>query len=315
MRRYRFITFVALLFVAVTPISARQETAADWKQQVEQWRTAREADLLKEDGYLAIAGLSFLKPGANIVGSNPSSDVVLPAGRAPGRAGRITVQAQDVVRFEPEAGVAVTLNGKPAAGTIQLREADAQGGTPADRLGIGRLTLHLHRSGDRLALRLRDPESPSRRSFSGLRWFPLDEQWRIAGRFIKYDTPRQVQIQNILGDVETVASPGELEVTLEGTTVRLVALAASRGRLWLVFSDASSPELTYRIRFLYTDPPDAQGRVVADFNRAYNPPCAYNPFTTCPLPPRQNRLSVAIRAGERNYPGKKHPTATVQGAR
>jgi uncharacterized protein (DUF1684 family) len=296
-------TFALLSLLLSALTSALPDSPpADWAAEVERWRETREADLKKEDGWLSVAGLYFLHDGVNTVGADSRADVVLPDEAAPAAAGRMIYEGGRV-RFEPAAGVATSLNGRAVGGPVTLAAADAAADRQADRLTIGRITLQLHPSGGRLGVRLRDPESPYRRGFTGLRWFAVDPKWRIAGRLVPYDTPRNVEIQNILGDVETMQSPGEVEAAVNGTVVRLVALKAARGRLWLIFSDRTAGDLTYRIRFLYTDPPDASGAVVVDFNRAYNPPCAYNPHTTCPLPPRQNRLPVAVTAGERKYAG------------
>lgn len=297
------LTALAGLVLAVAPAGA--DARATWIEQVQTWRATREADLRKPDGWLAVAGLHFLRHGVTTVGAARTADLRLPAGSAPAAAGRF-ISEGGRVRFEPAPGVLVTLNDTPITGSVPVALADATIPRPADRLQIGRISLQLHESGRRLGVRLRDPETPYRTQFTGLRWFPIDHAWRLTGRLIPYDAPRQVEVQNILGDIEPMISPGEVEAVIDGTPVRLVALQASRGRLWLVFSDATAADLTYRIRFLYTDAPDADGAVDLDFNRAYNPPCAFNPHTTCPLPPRQNRLPVRITAGEQKYHGPAH---------
>lgn len=261
------------------------------------WREQRERELVGPDGWLAVAGLFMLEPGPNTAGCDPANRIVLPADAAPPQAATF-VYEDGTVTVEAHAG-GITLNGAPLSGRQPLREASRSPQRPADRVGIGRLVLHLHRSGDRLALRLRDPESPIRTGFRGLRWFDIDPRWRVTGRFVPYDEPRPVVIQNILGDLEHYTSPGEVEFALDGRRLRLVPLT-SGARLWFIFSDATGGRDTYPIRFLYADPP-RDGRVVLDFNRAYSPPCAYNPYTTCPLPPPANRLPVAIAAGERIY--------------
>lgn len=261
------------------------------------WREQREQELRGPDGWLAVAGLFMLEPGPNTAGSDPANAIVLPDGAAPRRAATF-IYDNGTVTVEAHAG-GLTLNGEPLLGHRPLREASRSPQRPADRVGIGRLVLHLHRSGDRLALRLRDPESPIRTGFRGLRWFDIDPRWRVTGRFLPYDEPRPVVIQNILGDLEHYTSPGEVEFAIAGRTLRLVPLTSGQ-RLWFIFSDVTAGTETYPIRFLYADAPQ-DGRVVLDFNRAYNPPCAYNPYTTCPLPPPSNRLPVAVTAGERIY--------------
>ena len=256
------------------------------------WRIQRETDLKSGTGWLTVAGLVFLKPGTNTIGADPDSDVRLPDG-APQHAGQL-VREGAAVWFEPRAGSGLTLNGAPITARLAL--------TPRDRLVTGAVSFHLHESGDRLGVRIRDVNSELRRSFKGLRWFPVKDAWVVDARFVPYDAPRAITVANVLGDFERLTIPGDVVFTVQGEQVRLQA-AQSDKRLWLIFSDGGSGRDTYRIRFLYADPPDAEGHVSLDFNRAYNPPCAYNPYTTCPVPPPQNRLRIGVEAGERIYRG------------
>jgi len=279
------------------------------------WRDKREADLKAPDGWLSVSGLHFLEPGVSTIGTASSDKVSLPPGSIPAKAGRVRVEDGRVF-LTLSKGIDAKINGEPlkAGSEVELRDVSAPNvpekeKRPADKVTLGRVTIHVHHSGDRLALRVRDPESPIRRDFVGLRWFDIDPAWQIEGKFIPYDQPKQLQIPNVLGDQEAVESPGEVEVTIGGRTARLLALSAARGRLWFVFSDSTANiRETYRIRFLYADAP-VNGRVTLDFNRAYNPPCAYNPYTTCPLPPPQNKLQTPVPAGERAYAGP-HPEPT-----
>jgi uncharacterized protein (DUF1684 family) len=151
-------------------------------------------------------------------------------------------------------------------------------------------------------VRIRDVNSELRRSFKGLRWFPVRDEWIVDARFVPYEAPKAITVANVLGDFERLTVPGDVVFTVNGVEQRLQAAQAGR-RLWLIFSDGRSGRDTYRIRFLYADAPGADGRLTLDFNRAYNPPCAYNPYTTCPVPPPQNRLRIGIDAGERIYRG------------
>jgi uncharacterized protein len=256
--------------------------------ETEAWRVQREKDLKSETGWLTVAGLVFLKPGANTVGADPDSDVPLPAS-APKHAGKL-VRDANVVWFEPYPGAGLTLNGAPLDARVQLKSQD--------RLAAGTVSFHLHESGDRLGVRIRDVNSALRQSFKGLRWFPVRDEWIVEARFVPYDAPKPITVANVLGDFERLTVPGEVVFTVNGAEQRLQAAQAGR-RLWFIFSDGRSGRDTYRIRFLYADAPGPDGRITLDFNRAYNPPCAYNPFTTCPVPPPQNRLRIGIDAGER----------------
>ena len=285
--------------------SAAAQTTTPAPQTAEAWRDQYERDLRAEYGWLSVTGLTFLPEGTHTVGSDPASAAVLPAGHAPSHVGRIVVTDEGVtLHLQP--GVEALLNGKPAPPVVTLKTAQraAPGTTaaPADRVRVGKVEFHLHESGDRLALRVRDPESPIRVGFQGPRWFPVSESARVIATLKPFEQPRRVDVKNILGDNEPYSSPGQLEFPWEGRTVRLLAFTSTRGRLQLIFRDASVGRETYGTRYAYAEP-TGDGRYVIDFNRAYNPPCAYNPYTTCPTPPAQNILKVAIRAGEKIYDG------------
>lgn len=257
------------------------------------WRAFRETEFTAPDGWLGVAGLFFLDEGENLMGSNPRHPIVLPA-PAPPTAGRI-VQQGGRVFAELAPGVSAARDGTPVAGRVELRPAD--GDRAEDRLTIGRLVLHVHRSGERLAIRLRDPEHELYRSFPGLSWRPIDARWCASGRFVAHDRPRRLSIATTVGDVVEYESPGSVDVRVAGLSLRLLALRRA-GDLWIIFSDATAGRSSYKVRYLYAALPDAAGRVLLDFNRVHSPPCAYNPHTTCPLPPPENRLRVAIEAGE-----------------
>ncbi|MPZ17369.1 MAG: DUF1684 domain-containing protein [Luteitalea sp.] len=274
----------------------------EYRAEVERFRAEREASLKSDEGWLSVAGLFTLEEGAWKMGSADGNDIVLPGDAAPPLVGTVE-RSRDRVFVTLAEGVTPKLNDEPAPEAFELRSAEANPERPADQLRLGRLTLFLHRSGPRLALRLRDPEGPVMRSFTGMRWFPIDARYRIEARFTEYAAPRQVPGVNILGDPISMESPGEAELTIDGRAVRLQAWD-DNGRVWFVFRDRLAGSETYGIRELYADSPQ-DGRLLLDFNRSYNAPCAYNPYTTCPTPPSQNVLSdLAIPAGERLYEGK-----------
>jgi uncharacterized protein (DUF1684 family) len=300
---------VSVLVVAATAfLSARGTTPsistppAYDAAATEAWRAQRETALKGPDGWLSVAGLFFLKPGANTLGTDPASDIALPPGSAPEHAGRILFEnGRARLELEPEVLADATINKQPINGPVDLRGSSPAEHRPADLARIGRLTLLLHRSGERAAIRLRDPESPIRRDFTGVKWYPVEAKWQVTGTLTKFPEPRQLEVANVLGDVTDETSPGEVTVTLDGKTLKLLPLIED-GRLWFIFSDSLAGTENYRIRFLYADFPTGKStHVTLDFNRAYNPPCAYNPYTTCPLPPPQNRLRIPVRAGERAY--------------
>ena len=272
-------------------------------QELAKWRDRREADLKADDSWLTVAGLYFLNQGRNTFGSAPTNDIVLPAD-APAEAGVLEFDGSKVTLRAAEP---LAVNGTPAS-TAELRPA--ADGKPADRVTMGALTFFVHKSGDRVAIRLRDLNSDIRRGFSGLKWFAPNEAYRVIGRFEPYAQAKPMKVPNILGDFETYTAPGTVSFTLNGQPLKLEVYDAGTGenrRFFIVFRDLTSGKETYSsARFLSAPRPNAKGEVELDFNKAYNPPCAFNPYTTCPLPTPMNRLRVRIEAGELDY----HRSAT-----
>ena len=255
--------------------------AATYEMEIGKWRQAREAGLRADGGWLTVSGLFWLKPGANRFGSAPSNDIVLPAS-AP-----------------PTAGIFEFHDGKVTAqsgGGVRELKPDS-----ADALVLGPLTLAVIKRGDRYGIRMRDRDSRFRREFTGLHWFPVRENWRITARFVS--EPRKLPVANVIGQTEPMESPGYAVFRLDGREYRLYPVLEEPGatELFYIFRDQTSGRETYGAgRFLYSGLP-RDGTVVLDFNKAYNPPCAFTPFATCPLPPRENRLSTRIEAGEMKY--------------
>lgn len=266
-------------------------------KEVNEWRAKHEADYTRE--YVPLAGLFFLKPGVNTAGSAPASDIALPK-RIPAVIGRFVVENSGI-RFEPSAGSPVTLKGKNVTAPLVLK---SDGSDDYDELAIGDITFWVHESGPRRAIRLRDPQSETAKSFKGFRWFPIEGQYRVTARFIKDAKPREVIMPLLTGDDDHGTTEGLVEFNFNGTKLRMRPITTRPGRLWFIFRDATAGHETYEAaRFLYADlKPD--GTAVLDFNEAYNPPCSFNPFTTCPLPLPENRLTVRIPAGELAYAGR-----------
>ncbi len=272
---------------------------ASHRQQVEKWRAKHEADYRRE--YVGLAGLFALKPGANSAGSASSNAIVLPKSTPP-IVGRFILNG-DRVRFEPQPGVKVAIKGQAVGGSIDLTDDEVKEGP--DELEVGGIALWVHLSGARRTIRMRDDHGEIARSFAGFHWFPIDGKYRVTARFIKDPAAQKVHIPNQLGDDDVYTTEGVVEFTLNGQTVRLRPMTTRPGRLFFVFRDQTSGKETYETaRFLYSDL-RSDGTTVLDFNEAYNPPCAFNPFTTCPLPPQENRLKVRVLAGEKAYASHK----------
>jgi uncharacterized protein (DUF1684 family) len=267
------------------------------REAVEGWRAKHDRDYREQ--YVTIAGLLPLREGPNTAGSASSNDVVLPAS-VPATIGRFVLTGTQV-RFEPASGVRVLLRDQPVTTAIDLRNDTT---ADVDELVIGDVRLVVHPSGSAQMVRVRDPRGPLATGFLGFTWFPIDIQHRVTGRFIADAEPTRVRVPNTFGDIDEYATEGVVEFTIAGETLRLRPFTTRPNRFWFVFRDASSGVETYEAaRFLYADLL-ADGSVVLDFNMAYNPPCAFNPYTTCPIPLRENRLPVKILAGEKDYPVK-----------
>jgi uncharacterized protein (DUF1684 family) len=280
-----------------------QPDPAAYRKEVETWRQERLKSLKREDGWLTLVGLYWLKPGENRFGSDPGNPVILPKGKAPAVAGTLTVEG-DAVRLAVQPGVAVTADGKPA--TPGMTVSPDAGGKPTI-LQLGSLNFYLIKRGDRLGVRIKDKASPMLVNFKGLDEYPIQPEWRVVARFEPYKD-KKIPIANIIGQVEDNPSPGAVVFERQGKTYRIDALEGGpEGGLFLVFGDQTNGKETYGAgRFLDTDPPK-DGKVIVDFNTAYNPPCAFTAFATCPLPPAENKLALRVEAGEKKFAGGGHP--------
>lgn len=264
------------------------------------WQAKRRESVAGTNGWATLVGLHWLEEGPNSAGSAPTNQAVLPAGRAAAWIGTFVRSGREV-RFEAAPGMEARVDGLPVASVALVSDAN---GAPT-RLVVGELTILVLERGSRMALRVRDPQAPTRVHFRGLEYFRYDPAWRITGRFEPATERRRVQVPDVTGGVQSFENPGALVFEVAGLEHRLQAvLEPDETRFFVIFRDQTAGKSTYPAgRFLYVDPPDAQGRVILDFNRAYNPPCAFTPFATCPLPPASNRLPFAIRAGERKPAG------------
>lgn len=276
----------------------------EWVKSVTTWRTDHETSY--RNNWATIAGLHFLEPGTHSLGSDKKSAIVLPPD-LPASVGKLVV-ADGWVRYEPAAGVAVSQNDRPVTGTVVLKEPGKEATDEvALRRGSGQaagdVKFAVHESGPRLSLRVWDPDGEQAKSFAGFDWFPLDPNYRVVARFVPDAKPTNMPVMNTYNDVDMMPTEGVVEFTLNGETVRLRPFTTRPKRFYFVFRDGSSGHETYETaRFLYSDLLD-DGTTVLDFNEAYNPPCAFNKYTTCPIPLKENRLAVKILAGEKAYRG------------
>ena len=288
----RFGHLLILVFSVTLIASGQTSFTAD----TQKWREQHETEIKAEDGWLTVSGLFWLKEGTTTIGTGETSDIVLPARSAPVTVGSLELN-NGVVSLRVSDGVVVQVNDKPVQEYVMTFETDK----PPDQFKVGSLKLGVIKRGNRYGLRVRDKNSPARLRFKGLKWFPAHENYRIIATFTAYDEPKEIRIMNVLGDELKLKTPGLLTFTLNGQKFELRPVIEDEKKLFIIFRDLTAGKTTYPAgRFLYADLPK-DGKVVLDFNRAENPPCAFTEFATCPLPPRQNFMNTAINAGEMRF--------------
>ena len=290
MRSLRKICVLVIALLATLSAAAQAPDAA-YLQSFEKWK-AELIDDLKQN-WLVLAGLFWLKPGANTFGSASDNAIILPSG--PEHAGAFQLQGNDVaVEFQP--GTQAKIGGQ-SQGKAKL-DADATGHPTV--IELGSLRMHVIKRGERIGIRVKDLNSAAVRNYAGPIFFPLDMSYRVTSTFVPSDGKKTVDVPNVLGDVTPTPITGEVHFKLNGLDLTLMALGGEPAKgLTFVVSDLTSKTDTYPGgRFLDSDPV-VDGKVIIDFNRAYNPPCAVTPYATCPLAPKENRLAVAIPAGEK----------------
>jgi hypothetical protein len=291
---------LGLVLAAVLPAVAGAAPAADadYARTIETWRAQRLQRLTTPDGWLTLIGLHFLQPGANTVGTAPGNSIVL--ARGPAHFGTVVLSA--------EGKATVTLN--PATGALidgqsRLSAALDEGkpGKPT-LVSCDTVSFYVIDRGGKKALRVKDSAAGRRAHFLGIDSFPTDPAWRIEARWVPFDRPREIPIKNVLGQESPALVLGKAVFERDGRTFELLPIQEGPDEpFFFIISDLTSGDQTYPAgRFLYADPPQG-GKIALDFNQAQNPPCAFTPFATCPLPPKENRLQLAVTAGEKKYRG------------
>ena len=276
-----------------------EATVSDFAREEQVWRDTRRSDLLAPEGWTSLVGLHWLDPGAHYVGSNADNGIQLSMG--PGHLGMIEIEGARV-RLVPDKAAHLTLDGKPLETAVTLRADTDPLGPSVIGFDGGKGHAMVIVRNDRHALRVKHVEAPTRVNFTGIDYWPADPDWKIKGRFIAHPQGRTIEVANIIGGMDAMANPGVVEFQQGGRTHRIEALDEGEGVLFLVFADRTNGHGSYGAgRFLDAPMPDANGNVTLDFNQARNPPCAFTAFATCPLPPPENRLDLAITAGEKAY--------------
>ncbi|HEY1423670.1 MAG TPA: DUF1684 domain-containing protein [Candidatus Acidoferrum sp.] len=271
------------------------------------WRAAHVADLQKPDGWLSLVGLEWLQPGETSIGSAADNKIHLPD-TAPAHVGILKLENNSVTLVAPKGGFPAGLQIDGAAAKGQILRADPDKDKFNARVAVGTVNFYVIRRGDEFAVRVKDEKSPARIGFHGLKWFEPNAAYRVTAKWIPYVPAKSVLLDRLVGKSYSMPVPGVAEFTLQGRVYRLEPVLEDPNvpKLFFILRDTTSSETTYpACRFLYTGLPDhgleQSGELVLDFNHLENPPCAYTPYATCPLPPVGNRLAIALSVGEQRY--------------
>ena len=287
-----------LLFGAIGLLLFSLSTNDDPKytEEIKNWHQKREESLKKEEGWLNLAGLYWLKPGNNTFGSDSGNNIVFPKGKSVPYLGKFILENGDVW-LETSADAEVW-QGDQRVEKLKIFSADQK---EALVLKHKSLRWFIIKRGEKFGVRLRDLEHPAITNFKGIDTYPIDQKWSVVAHLETFPEERKIPIVDVLGQTTLQVSPGRLVFEVKGKQYRLDAVESDK-ELFILFADKTNQKHTYQSgRFLYATAPDASGNTVLDFNKAINPPCAFTEFATCPLPPAQNHLPIAISAGEKRY--------------
>lgn len=299
----RFLICLILAMVLMNGCENQKQPRIDdeYIKQIEKWRTERFNRLKSPDSWLSLAGLFWLEKGENTFGSDMDNDFVIEKKEIPPRIGIFSLKDESV-SFKSAKGVRIS-HGDKMIEEISMRH-DAQGKPTV--LKLGSFSWYVIKRGDKLGIRLKDSRHPRIQRLKQIDAFPVDRNWNIKAVLERYDKPKIIRIPTVLGTIEKQSSPGVLVFEIEGSKYQLHP-SGSDGDLFVIFGDLTNTHETYGGgRFLVIDKPDKNGTTWIDFNKAYNPPCVFSPYATCPLPPEENQLAIRIVAGEKMIKGFGH---------
>ncbi|MFO8235549.1 MAG: DUF1684 domain-containing protein [Bacteroidales bacterium] len=295
MKRFFSLTTTLVIIVSFfVQCSSKKETPEEYKQAIEEWHQERMQNLKADDGWLNLAGLFWIEEGKNTIGSDEANDITFPD-KAPKKLGKIYLK-DSTINFEAAKNVDIIHEEK----TIQLKEMKSdQEGEPTVLQHKSLKWFIIERDG-KYGIRLRDLESDLLDELDSIPTFPIKKEWKIKAEFIPHKEKKTIEVPNVLGNTNEENIPGVLKFEIKGEEYKLHPIG-SKASMFLVFGDETNGRETYGGgRFLSVDEPDKNNITYIDFNKAYNPPCAFTPYATCPLPPKGNNLEVKIEAGEKN---------------
>lgn len=283
---------------AAAPMADAQPSDVQFLADNAVWRSQRSAELLEPEGWTSLVGLHWLELKAHYIGRGPGSGIRLEVG--PPKLGLVQQDGEHVY-FTPEPGLALSVDGQPLKERIELKTGSEPTVVHFDD---GKGALSAIKRGQRFALRLKHADAATRTGFAGLDYWPADPTWRIRAQFVPHPPGHTLPIVDIVGTEVAAPNPGAVEFERDGRTYRLEAMGEPDKSLFLILADRTSGHGSYPAgRYIDTAPVSVDGSVIVNFNQAYNPPCAFTPFATCPLPPPENRLDLAVTAGEKLYAG------------
>lgn len=269
------------------------KTTQNYTDAINNWRQEAETSLRAEHHWLSLAGLFWLEEGENPFGANPENSITLPNGSAPDKAGVFTLKDGKIT-----ARIANGVDARIADQVVIEAEMKPDTSEKPDYLYIGGLKMGVIERGQGFAIRVWDKDHPKRLNFKGRNWYDIDNEYRVTAKIIPYESPKKVPMMNQIGDHFDMEMYAELSFTINGREYTLDATQLNSGALHIMLKDETSKSNTYPAgRYLVTEIPEGD-EVIIDFNKAYSPPCAFTDFATCTLPPPQNTLDTAIKAGE-----------------
>ena len=294
---------VLTVFLIFSGCSNKQQNKGSDKYiaSINKWHQKRISNLKKENSWLSLVGLYWLKNGENTFGTAKGNDIVFPLGSIPDYTGKFLLNG-DSVTVKINGGITVVHNGK---GVSELKLVDDLNGKQTI-LTYGSYNWYLVKRGKRFGIRLKNYLNPLITNFKGVERFPVDSSWRVIAKVVPYNPPKEILIPSIIGTTDVDTAYYSLQFTKDKKTFSLDPVVEGN-ELFIIFADETSGVETYGAgRFLYTEKPNSAGTVVLDFNKAYNPPCNFTKFATCPLPPKANYLKLKITAGEKKYDETEH---------
>jgi uncharacterized protein (DUF1684 family) len=296
---------LVLLSIMALSCSDKKTITAEEREahraEIDKWHAKRLEDVKAPNGWLNLIGLYWLEPGINTFGSGADNDLVFLNTTLPPKGGQFLLKG-DTVTLIAEKGVLI----KSAADTISNAVVFHAASKVNKVLEYGTIRWNIIKRDDKVGVRVRDLASKAVTDFKGVERFPVDINWRLPARFEKGDSLRTIEVTNIIGQTVAQPSPGTIVFTVNDVEHRLDVMEGNE-EFFIVFADATTGNETYGGgRFIYVKKPDAEGNTIIDFNKAYNPPCVFSPYATCPLPPPQNHLKLKVVAGEKSYHSEHH---------